>query len=140
MVANRILGSVTNYTNRLVRVATVLVDMHLDIAMQEAAWEKKRLTSGFILLAIGGGLLTLFGILTHAIAILLLQAWTQSWLQAMLIVAGIDFLVGSIFTLAAAKKLRGPYMVQTQARFARTATTLLQNESSRVSSGSMNRD
>lgn len=128
MVADALLGSINSYTNRLIRVATVLVDMHLDIAMREAAWEKKRLTSGFILLAIGSGLMTVFGLLAHAIAIILFHTLTRSWVQAMLIVAGIDFLVGSIFLLAAARKLRGPYMAQTQARVARTAASLMQNE------------
>jgi len=127
VVVSEVLGLFQSYTDRLIRVATVLVDVHLDIAMREAAWEKKRLTSGTILLAIGGGLLAVFGLLFHAIAILFLQSLTRSWIQAMLIVAGMDFLLGSLFLLAATRKLRGPYMPQTQARVARTTATLLQN-------------
>lgn len=129
MVASDVLGLFQSYTDRLIRVATVLIDVHLDIAMREAAWEKKRLTSGAILLAIGGGLMAVFGLLFHAIAILFLQSITHSWIQAMLIVAGIDFLLGSLFLLAAIRKLHGPYMVQTQARVARTAATLMQVQS-----------
>ncbi len=125
MVARDVLGLFQSYTDRLIRVATVLVDVHLDIAMQEAAWEKKRLTSGAILLAIGGGLLAVFGLLFQAIAILWLHSLTRSWIQAMLIVAGVDFLLGSVFLLAATRKLRGPYMAQTQARVARTAASLM---------------
>lgn len=128
MVASDILGVFQSYTDRLIRVATVLVDIHLDIAMREAVWEKKRLTSGGILLAMGGGLMAVFGLLFHAIAILFLQTLTRSWIQAMLIVAGGDFLLGSLFLLAAIRKLRGPYMPQTQARVARTTATLLQNQ------------
>jgi hypothetical protein len=128
VVADAILGTINGYTNRLIRVATVLVDMHMDIAMREAAWEKRRLTSGFILLAIGGALMTFFGLLCQAIAIVSLQSLTRSWVQAMLIVTGVDFLIGSIFLLAAIRKLRGPYMVQTQARVARTASTLMQDQ------------
>jgi hypothetical protein len=126
VVASEVFGLVQDYTDRLIRLATVLVDVHLDIAMREVAWEKKRLTSGSILLAIGGGLMAMFGLLFQAIAIVWLQSLTGSWLQAMLIVAGLDFLLGSVFLLAAARKLRGPYMVQTQARMARTAATLMQ--------------
>ncbi|MGP1383641.1 MAG: phage holin family protein [Thainema sp.] len=89
--------------------------------------EKKRLTSGVILLAIGGGLMAFFGLLFHVISILFLQTLTHSWIQALLIVASFDFLMGSVFLLAATRRLRGPYMVQTQARVARTAATLMKN-------------
>lgn len=130
MVVSEVLGLFQSYTDRLIRVATVLVDVHLDIAMREAEWEKKRLTSGAIMLAIGGGLMAVFGLLFHAIAILFLQSLTRSWIQAMLIVAGMDFVIGSLFLLAATRKLRGPYMPQTQARVARTTATLMQNQSS----------
>ncbi len=130
MVANSILSSVSASTNRLVRLATVLVDMHLDIAMREAAWEKKRLTSGFILLSIGGGLLVMTGLLLQAIAVWFFESLLHSWIGALAVVAGIDTLMGAIFLIAASRKLRGPYMVQTQARLARTATTLMQNEPS----------
>jgi len=130
VVVSEVLSLFQSYTDRLIRVATVLVDVHLDIAMREAAWEKKRLTSGAIMLAIGGGLMAVFGLLFHAIAILFLQSLTRSWIQAMLIVAGIDFVIGSLFLIAATRKLRGPYMPQTQARVARTTATLIQNQSS----------
>lgn len=127
MVANTVFDSIGSYSNRLIRVVTVLVDMHMDIAMQEATWERKRLTSGLILLAIGGGLMAMSGLLLHAIALWLLQSWLQSWFTALAIVTATDFLVGSIFLLAAARKLQGPLMPQTQARLARTAATLMQD-------------
>lgn len=128
MVVSEVLDLFQSYTDRLIRVATVLVDVHLDIAMREAAWEKKRLTSGAILLAVGGGLMAVFGLLFHAIAIVSLHSLTGSWIQAMLIVAGLDFLLGSLFLLAATRKLQGPYMPQTQSRVARTTAILLQNQ------------
>lgn len=129
MVANAILSSVSASANRLVRLATVLVDMHLDIAMREAAWEKKRLTSGLILLSVGGGLLAMAGLLLQAIAIWFFESLLHSWIGAIATVTGIDTVIGAIFLMAASRKLRGPYMVQTQARLARTATTLMQNDS-----------
>lgn len=128
MVANAILGSVNTYANRLIRVATVLVDLHLDIALREAEWEKKRLISGFILLSIGAGLMAAVGILVHAIALWWLETLTGSWIQSILIVTAIDFVIGSVFLMAALRKLRGPYMAQTQARVSRTAATLMQSD------------
>lgn len=128
MVANAVIDSLGNYSNRLIRVVTVLVDMHMDIAMREAAWEKKRLTSGLILLSIGGGLMAMSGLLFHAIALWVIQALIHSWIGALAIVTVVDLGIGSIFLLAAARKLRGPYMAQTQARLARTATSLLQTD------------
>lgn len=129
MVANSILDSVNSYSNRLIRVVTVLVDMHMDIALQEAAWEQKRLVSGLVMLSIGGGLMAMTGLLFHAIALWFLHSRVGSWIGAIAIVTAVDFFVGSVFLLAAARKLRGPYMVQTQARLARTAATLMQNQS-----------
>lgn len=127
MVANALVDSIGHYSNRLIRVVTVLVDMHLDIAMREAAWEKKRLTSGFVLLAMGGGLLAMSGLFIHGILLWVMQSLMHSWLGALAIVATVDFAIGSIFLLAAARKLRGPYMPQTQARLVRTASTLIQD-------------
>ncbi|MBE9227201.1 phage holin family protein [Phormidium sp. LEGE 05292] len=128
MVANAILDSVNTYANRLIRIATVLVDMHLDIAMREAEKEKKRLIGGLIMLAIGVGLMTLVGLLAHAIAIWFIYTLTKSWINAILILTAIDFFVGSIFLVAASRKLSGPYMVQTQARVARTTAKLMEND------------
>lgn len=126
MGASTILDSVGNYSNRLIRVVTVLVDMHMDIAMREAAWEQKRITTGLILGAIGGGLMAMSGLLLHAIALWLVYTLVHSWLGALAIVTAIDIGFGTIFLLAAARRLRGPYMVQTQARLARTAASLMQ--------------
>lgn len=128
MVANALFDSVNTYSNRLIRVVTVLVDMHMDIAMREAAWEKKRLISGLVMLAIGGGLLAMSGLLLQGIILWLVQALVHSWLGAIALVTTGDFLGGAIFLAAAARQLRGPYMVQTQARLARTALTLMQND------------
>lgn len=128
MVASAVLNTLNNYSNRLIRIATVLVDLHLDIAMQEAAWERRRLTSGMILLSIGGGLLAVSGLLLHGVVLWLLGTWLNNWLAAIAIVMGGDFFIGSLFLLAAARKLQGPYMVQTQARLARTSASLFQSE------------
>ncbi len=127
MVANALMDSIGNYSNRLIRVVTLLVDMHMDIALQEAEWEKKRLTSGLIMLSIGGGLMAMSGLLLHAIALVVLQSLVHSWVGALAIVTAVDFVIGSIFLLAATRKLRGPYMAQTQARLSRTASTLMRD-------------
>jgi uncharacterized membrane protein YqjE len=135
VVANGLIDSIGSYSNRLIRVATLLVDMHMDIAMQEAEWEKKRLTSGLVMLSIGGGLMGMSGLLLHAIALVVLQSLVHSWLVALAIATAVDFVIGSIFILAATRKLRGPYMAQTQARLSRTASTLMQDYPSNSSTG-----
>ncbi|MGP1383642.1 MAG: hypothetical protein ACTS2F_08785 [Thainema sp.] len=40
MVVSEVFGLFQSYTDRLIRIATVLVDVHLDIAMREAAWKR----------------------------------------------------------------------------------------------------
>jgi len=128
VVVNAVFDTVNAYSSRLIRVVTVLVDMHLDIALREAAWEKKRLISGLVLLAIGGGLLTMSLLLLHVIAIWLLYQLGWGWLGAIAAIAGVDLLIGGIFLAAASRKLRGPYMVQTQTRLAKTAAALTRND------------
>lgn len=128
MVANALFDSVGSYSNRLIRVVTVLVDMHMDIALREAAWEKKRLISGLVMLSIGGGLLAMSGLLLQGLMLWLVQALVHSWIGAIALVAAGDLIGGAIFLAAASRKLRGPYMVQTQARLARTASSLLQDD------------
>jgi hypothetical protein len=128
VVARAVFRSINAYSNRLIRVVTLLVDMHMDIAMQEAAWETKRLVSGLVMVLIGGGLMASSGLLLHGIAIWFMQTLVQSWIGAIAIITGIDFVIGSIFFLAASRQLQGPYMVQTQARLARTAVILTQND------------
>lgn len=115
-----------DYFRRLLRVVSVLVDMHLDIAIQEANYEKRRLMGGFVMLGIGIGLFTLGGILLQVLGVFVLHWLGLNWMTSILIMAVIDFVIGGIFAAAANRQLKGPMMVQTQARLARSAAMLRQ--------------
>jgi uncharacterized membrane protein YqjE len=117
---------IDDYFRRLLRLVTVLVDMHMDIAIQEANYEKRRLIGGFVMLGIGIGLFTLGGILLQVLGVFILHWAGLNWIASLLIVAAVDFLIGGIFAAAASRRLKGPVMVQTQARLARSAAMLRQ--------------
>ncbi len=111
---------------RSLRAVMVLVDVHWDVAQQEAQREQRRLLNGLVLLGIGIGLLTAAAVLVQVIAVLGLRALGLPWLGACAVVAAGNALLGSSMVAIASHQLRGPYMVQTQARLARTTTMLLQ--------------
>lgn len=103
---------------------TVLVDTHLDVAVQEANYESRRLISGFILLGIGIGLVTTAVVLGIVASVVFAQSLGLSWLQAIGAVAGVDLLLGLILLTLARLRLSGPLMVQTQARLSRSIALL----------------
>jgi uncharacterized membrane protein YqjE len=119
-----------DYFRRLLRLVSVLVDMHMDIAIQEANYEKRRLIGGFVMLGIGIGLFTLGGILLQVLGVFVLHWAGLNWMASLLIIAAVDFLIGGIFAAAASRRLKGPLMVQTQARLARSAAMLRQSGNS----------
>ncbi len=114
------------YLRRSLRAIAVLVDVHWDVAQQEAQREQRRLVNGLVLLGIGVGLLTAAAVLVQVITVLGLRALGLPWLGACAVVAAGNGLVGSGIVAIASRQLRGPYMVQTQARLARTTNMLLQ--------------
>ena len=115
---------VESYLRRLLRLATVLVDTHLDVAVQEANYESRRLISGFIMVGIGVGLLTTAIVLGIVASVVFAQSLGLSWLQAIAAVAGGDLLLGLIFVTLGRLRLRGPLMIQTQARLSRSVALL----------------
>lgn len=119
---------IEGYVRRLLRLATVLVDTHLDVAVQEANYESRRLISGFILLGIGAGLLTTAVVLGIVASVVFAQSLGLSWLQAIAAVAGVDLLLGLIFFTLGRLRLRGPLMIQTQARLSRSVALLKAKE------------
>jgi uncharacterized membrane protein YqjE len=121
-----------DYFRRLLRLVTVLVDMHMDIAIQEANYEKRRLIGGFVMLGIGIGLFTLGGILLQVLGVFVLHWAGLNWMASLLVVAAVDFLIGGIFAAAASRRLKGPVMVQTQARLARSAAMLMDRDSTYI--------
>lgn len=126
MDADGFLDTINSYIQRFWRVASVLIDMHLDIATQEARQERNRILIGTILLLIGTALLTMATILLQVFAVWFAYDWGLSWPMAILAVAGADLLIGFLLMAIGARRLSGPYMIQTQARLSRT-TALLSN-------------
>ena len=112
------------YLRRSLRLLSVLVDTHLDVAVQEANYESRRLISGVILVSIGIGLLVTVAVLAQVAAIALAQELGLSWLQAIGAVAGGNLVLGLIFLTVGRLRLRGPLMTQTQARLARSVALL----------------
>lgn len=115
---------VESYLRRLLRLASVLVDTHLDVAVQEANYESRRLISGFIMLGIGVGLLTTAMVLGIVASVVFAQSLGLSWLQAIGAVAGGDLLLGLVFVTLGRLRLSGPLMTQTQARLSRSVALL----------------
>lgn len=115
---------VESYLRRLLRLATVLVDTHLDVAVQEANYESRRLISGLIMLGIGVGLLTTAIVLGIVASVVFAQSLGLSWLQAIAAVSGVDLLLGLFFFTLGRLRLRGPLMTQTQARLSRSVALL----------------
>ncbi|PZV08362.1 MAG: hypothetical protein DCF32_05055 [Leptolyngbya sp.] len=119
---------IEGYFRRLLRLMTVLVDTHLDVAVQEANYESRRLISGFILLGIGIGLVTTAVVLGIVASVVFAQSLGLSWLQAIGAVAGVDLLLGLILITLGRLRLRGPLMIQTQARLSRSMALLRAKE------------
>jgi len=115
---------VESYFRRLLRLAAVLVDTHLDVAVQEANYESRRLISGFIMVGIGVGLLTTAIALGIVASVVFAQSLGLSWLEAIAAVAGGDLLLGLVFVTLGRLRLRGPLMTQTQARLSRSVALL----------------
>ncbi|MFQ4135024.1 phage holin family protein [Nodosilinea sp. PGN35] len=122
------LDQIEGYFRRLLRLMTVLVDTHLDVAVQEANYESRRLISGFILLGIGIGLVTTAVVLGIVASVVFAQSLGLNWLQAIGAVAGVDLLLGLIFLSLGRLRLRGPLMIQTQARLSRSLALLKAKE------------
>ncbi|MBD2111161.1 MULTISPECIES: phage holin family protein [Cyanophyceae] len=119
---------IEGYFRRLWRLMTVLIDTHLNVAVQEANYESRRLISGFILLGIGIGLVTTAVVLGVVASVAFAQSLGLSWLQAIGAVAGVNLLLGLIFLTLGRLRLSGPLMIQTQARLSRSIALLKAKE------------
>jgi len=128
IAASSLFSQLDRYVRRIFRLLAVLVEMHLDIAQQEAAREQQRLATGLAFLVAGAGLLAMgFGMLQVA-AVWLCHVWGLSWLASISIVGGADLLVGLVLLNAGSNKLRGAYMVETRDRIARTTVALTRDD------------
>ncbi|MBE9114174.1 phage holin family protein [Nodosilinea sp. LEGE 07298] len=119
---------IEDYVRRVLRLGSVLVDIHLDVAMQEANYEKQRLLGGFVMLAIGVGMLATAGVLAEVAGVVWVHLLGLSWLQAIGAVAGGNLVMGLGFLGSARARLSGPVMTQTQARLTRSIALLKAKE------------
>jgi len=112
--------------SRVTGLVSSVMDLHVRIALQEADREKRRLIGGVVLLV--GGLVTLLLALIGAELALLLwcrldQGWP--WIQAALVLAGINLLLTGLFLRVGGQMTRGPYLPETMAGLTKTTKALL---------------
>ena len=102
--------------SRVTGLVSSVMDLHVRIALQEADREKRRLIGGALLLV--GGLVTL--LLSLIAAELALLLWFRldlgwPWIQASLVLAGVNLLLTGLFLRVGGQMSRGPYLPETMA-------------------------
>ena len=112
--------------SRVTGLVSSVMDLHVRIALQEADREKRRLIGGALLLV--GGLVTL--LLSLIAAELALLLWFRldlgwPWIQASLVLAGVNLLLTGLFLRVGDQMSRGPYLPETMAGLTKTTKALL---------------
>ena len=112
--------------SRVTGLVSSVMDLHVRIALQEADREKRRLIGGAVLLV--GGLVTL--LLSLIAAELALLLWFRldlgwPWIQASLVLAGINLLLTGLFLRVGGQMSSGPYLPETMAGLTKTTKALL---------------
>jgi uncharacterized membrane protein YqjE len=112
--------------SRVTGLVTSVMDLHVRIALQEADREKRRLISGAVLLM--GGLATLLMALIAAELALVL--WLHlglgwGWIQAVLVLAGLNLLLTGLFLRVGGQMTKGPYLPETMAGLTKTTRALV---------------
>jgi uncharacterized membrane protein YqjE len=112
--------------SRITGLVSSVMDLHVRIALQEADREKRRLIGGALLLV--GGLVTL--LLSLIAAELALLLWFRldlgwPWIQAALVLAGVNLLLTGLFLRVGGQMSRGPYLPETMAGLTKTTKALL---------------
>lgn len=112
-------------SSRFMRVASSLLQVHVQIAQREAAQDQARVVRGIVLLAVGGICLVTVLLLAQVVTLIALHELAGlRWLMAALAVAGGDLVVGLLLLLLGSRQLRTPVMPQTRALVRRTLTAL----------------
>ena len=112
--------------SRVTGLVSSVMDLHVRIALQEADRAKRRLIGGALLLV--GGLVTL--LLSLIAAELALLLWFRldlgwPWIQASLVLAGVNLLLTGLFLRVGGQMSRGPYLPETMAGLTKTTKALL---------------
>ncbi|MFO0623403.1 MAG: phage holin family protein [Polyangia bacterium] len=111
--------------SRLVRIVLGLFSVHTEVAKQELSREQGRLLSGLLSLFIGLSCLSMLILLLQGVGIWFCLARGLSLGLALLIMAGVDLLLGGLFLLLARRALSRPLLPETRALVRRTITAIL---------------
>lgn len=129
MVVDDVIGVLNVYSQRSLRLVARMVDMHLEIAQQEAVREQQRIISAVTFLAIGATLTMTGFILLQVFLVLWLYAQQQNWLTVATGLTAFDLLGGGLLVAIAVSRLRGPYMPNTVSQLTQTTAILLKDDS-----------
>jgi hypothetical protein len=108
-----------------VRIVLGLFSVHTEVAKQELSREQGRLLSGLLSLFIGLSCLSMLILLLQGVGIWFCLARGLSLGLALLIMAGVDLLLGGLFLLLARRALSRPLLPETRALVRRTITAIL---------------
>ncbi len=111
---------------RVTALAGSVMDLHVKIALQEMDREKRRLISGGVFLAMGGGLI-LFTFLALQIAGMLWikKSFNWSWESTLVMTALIDITLAGLSLRIGGQLAKGPYLPETLEGISRTTKAVL---------------
>ena len=110
---------------RIAKVASGLLDVHVEIAKREASRDRKRLASAAGAMAFGALLVLLATMLLDAAAVFAVHDRARiDWPLALLAVGGADGLVGAALFLAASRGFKAPVMPETRSLVKKTYAAL----------------
>jgi len=112
---------------RLARVATGLLDVHVEIAKREASRDRKRLAGAAASIAIGTAMLLMVVLLLEGAAVIATHDRARlDWPLAFLAVAGANAVLGSIVLYVASRRFKAPVMPETRSLVRKTFAALTQ--------------
>lgn len=118
-------GDLPRDASRLTRVAMSLLQVHAEIARRELAQDQGRLVRGAVFLLIGALLVATVLVLLQVIGVTLLHAHGLRLWVAVLMMAGVDAVLGGLLLLLGARALRQPVMPETRSLLRRTLGALI---------------
>ena len=114
---------------RVTALAASVMDLHVRMALQEVDWEKRRLISGGLFLAIGGTAMLFAGVLAEVALVLWIQQnWALSLVQALLALAIANLVLAGISLRIGGQVLKAPFLPQTLEGLSRTVRAVLGRE------------
>src|SRR6478736_697633 len=99
---------------RIARVATGLLDVHVEIAKREVDRDKKRLAGAAATIAVGAVMLFMVALLLEGAALVALQKrMNLDWPLAFLALAGANAVVGGLLLYTASRRFKAPVLPET---------------------------